>query len=185
MINLVQAIQPNGRAFKQCHRSQQKLRVRVLSAVLVSLVCGVCSSSHSYATTTQPEPPHTHQLIESAVSADQGDRSDSQTIDINGASVLDLATLLPGIGPEKAQRIVDWRRANGAFQFKQQLLQVSGIGSKTLERIADFFHIGNGKNPYSKSQLSAPATNQKPSVLSNIVTQANEDAQRASAEAAN
>ncbi len=64
------------------------------------------------------------------------------TVDINSASIDELAAALPGIGPGKAQRIVDWREANGPFQSIDQLLEVSGIGPVTLENIRPFVRIG-------------------------------------------
>ncbi len=64
-------------------------------------------------------------------------------VDINSASIDELAAALPGIGPGKAQRIVDWREANGPFQSIDQLLDVSGIGPVTLENIRPFVRIGD------------------------------------------
>lgn len=57
-----------------------------------------------------------------------------------GASLVNLNTAdqsaletLPRVGPSLAQRIIAWRESNGPFTSVDQLLDVSGIGEKTLE----------------------------------------------------
>lgn len=54
---------------------------------------------------------------------------------LNRATAIELQSL-PGIGPAKAQAIVDYREARGGFQRIEDLLQVKGIGPKIYEKIA-------------------------------------------------
>lgn len=55
-------------------------------------------------------------------------------IDINSASTKQLAAI-KGIGPKLSQAIVSYRDAHGAFHNVDELIQVRGIGKKSLERI--------------------------------------------------
>lgn len=55
-------------------------------------------------------------------------------INLNQASASDLEDL-PGVGPVLAQRIVDWRTANGPFRSVDELGEVSGIGDSLLSQI--------------------------------------------------
>lgn len=48
---------------------------------------------------------------------------------------------LSGIGPSKAEAIIQYREENGFFQSSDDLLEISGIGEKTLEVIADELQI--------------------------------------------
>jgi competence protein ComEA len=57
-------------------------------------------------------------------------------IDLNTAS-LDALTTLPGIGPARAQAIVDHREKKGPFVSVEQVTEVSGIGPATYESIRD------------------------------------------------
>ena len=56
-------------------------------------------------------------------------------VNLNTAGNAELEEL-PGVGPVTAQAIVDWRAANGGFRSVDQLLDVDGIGEKTLEDLA-------------------------------------------------
>jgi competence protein ComEA len=52
-------------------------------------------------------------------------------VSLNTASLEQLESL-PGVGPVTAQKILDWRTEHGAFGSVDELLDVDGIGAKTL-----------------------------------------------------
>ena len=56
----------------------------------------------------------------------------NKRISINYGTLAELDTL-PGIGPTKAQAIVDYRTAHGLFKRLEDIQNVKGIGSKTYE----------------------------------------------------
>lgn len=56
-------------------------------------------------------------------------------IDINSAGVDVLAEKLSGIGPAKAKAIVIYRQLHGPFKTVDELINVKGIGPRTLEKI--------------------------------------------------
>ena len=56
------------------------------------------------------------------------------TININTATKDELVAL-PGIGPAKAQAIVDYRKAHGPFKTVEELKDVKGIGARRFEKL--------------------------------------------------
>jgi uncharacterized protein len=67
-------------------------------------------------------------------------------VDLNTASV-PLLSRVSGLSGGVAKSVVRWREANGAFQNRQDLLKVSGLGAKTFEQSAGFLRIRCGNNP--------------------------------------
>ena len=65
-------------------------------------------------------------------------------VNINTADAKTLARELDGIGPAKAQAIVDYRQKNGTFKTADDLLKVEGIGAKVLEQNRDNIRVEKG-----------------------------------------
>jgi comEA protein len=68
-------------------------------------------------------------------------------ININTASAADFQKL-PRIGPQIAQRIIDFRTQNGPFKRVEELMKVKGIGEKLFDQIKDRIMVG--AEPQSK-----------------------------------
>lgn len=67
-------------------------------------------------------------------------------VDLNTASV-PLLSRVSGLSQTVAKAVVRWRETHGAFASRQDLLKVSGLGTKTFEQAAGFLRIRGGSNP--------------------------------------
>lgn len=69
--------------------------------------------------------------------SDAGGNDDEGKVNINTAGSAELQNI-PGIGPAKAQSIIDYREKNGYFTSEEDIMNVSGIGQKTYASIKDY-----------------------------------------------
>jgi len=73
-------------------------------------------------------------------------------VDINTSSK-QLLTYVSGLGPQLAQNIVDFRKENGAFKSRKELLKVKRMGAKAFEQAAGFLRISDAPNPLDNSAV--------------------------------
>lgn len=71
---------------------------------------------------------------------DEGEVNNDELISINKASAKDLE-LVPGIGPVMASNILEYRKSIVRYQTLEELLNVSGIGEKTLEKMRPYIKL--------------------------------------------
>ena len=66
--------------------------------------------------------------------------SSNTFVNINKATKDELANL-DGIGESKAQSIIDYRNTNGLFKSIEEIMNVSGIGTKAYEKIKNYITV--------------------------------------------
>ncbi len=72
--------------------------------------------------------------------------------DLNTASPA-LLRYISGIGPKLAETIVAHRDAQGAFDARDALRRVPGLGPKTFEQAAGFLRVPEGTDPLDKTPI--------------------------------
>ena len=113
-----------------------------LTLVFCIFLLGMFLGRNSYASQVQSAGFALPQAVQSSEpQSSTGTEPDTiETVNINTATSDQLQTL-PGIGPVLAQRIIDHREANGPFPSAAHLIQVEGLGEKTLHNIMDYITV--------------------------------------------
>lgn len=74
----------------------------------------------------------------------------AQPVNVNTASAEEIAEALKGIGMSKAEAIVDYRNANGKFEHIDELINVKGIGIRTVDINREYILLENSELAASK-----------------------------------
>lgn len=65
-------------------------------------------------------------------------------VNLNTAGPQEL-TLLPGIGPKRAERIVNWRDTHGPFRSLDEVRKATGLSANAMKRLKESVTLGTGK----------------------------------------
>ena len=110
-------------------------------AIVFSLsICLIAAPDTSFAAskeTPSKVEKTTKKATKSTASATDKSKLPSSPININTADK-NMLTQLPGVGPATADSILKYRKANGKFKSANDLLNVKGIGEKTLKKLKPF-----------------------------------------------
>ncbi|MFD1736638.1 helix-hairpin-helix domain-containing protein [Bacillus salitolerans] len=69
-----------------------------------------------------------------------GHINNNKQLNVNNATVEELDAL-PGIGPAKAEAIIQYRKEQGFFRSIEEIQEVPGIGEKLLENLRQYITI--------------------------------------------
>lgn len=103
------------------------------------LVMLVATSMPAAAQLTLPDSTSAFSSLSSSVATEPAPPVLLTVVNLNAASIEELCTL-PGIGPKKAEAIVALRQKKPLTRVTQ-LLQVKGIGAKTLQRLKPMLSV--------------------------------------------
>ena len=71
----------------------------------------------------------------------------AEPVNVNSANAEQIAGSLKGIGLSKAQAIVDYREKNGLFIHVDELVNVKGIGIRTVDQNRGMILLQEGQVP--------------------------------------
>ncbi len=75
-----------------------------------------------------------------------------EPVNVNTADAEELAAALDGVGLSKAEAIVAYRETNGPFEHIDELVNVKGIGIRTVDRNRDNIQLDGEPESESESQ---------------------------------
>ena len=114
--------------------------IGLLLACILGIFVGRNLPDDRASLTKKPQSPAQSDTSDTAGTT-EAEETEIGMININTATKEQLI-LLPGIGETLAQRIIDYRTANGPFQKIEDLMNVTGIGEKRFDAIKDLITTG-------------------------------------------
>lgn len=97
-----------------------------------------------------------HDVNQSALAKSLGDTVETCVnqvgVELNTASK-QLLSYVSGLGPSLAEKIVAYRKKNGPFKSRNELLKISRFGDKAFEQAAGFLRIRDAENPLDGSAV--------------------------------
>lgn len=69
----------------------------------------------------------------------------AQPVNVNSASAEEIAESLKGVGLSKAEAIVNYRNENGNFKHVDELVNVKGIGIRTVDINREYILLGDNE----------------------------------------
>lgn len=124
----------------RANRFSEKEALRVLLLIVSIAACALLiqqsiyyDRAQRYETAVSAVSVSAENSVAESIAAEEAENA---PVNVNTADLQELCRL-KGIGESKAQAIIDYRMNNGLFTYKEELMQVKGIGEKLYASIAE------------------------------------------------
>jgi len=142
----------------------KKIKGTIIILVLIVVVVIVLIIGNNLRQTSQKK-----EEFQEGVEKVEKETEKIEKIDINKADIETLSKL-PGIGHVKSQAIVDYREKNGEFKSSIELINIKGIGKKTLAKLLPYLEmIGDSAEVYAFVAEDTPSSNAASSDITEII----------------
>lgn len=86
------------------------------------------------------ETPTKNESEDTSADDEEKEVAETEKINLNDANLTELDAL-PGIGPTRAQDIIDYREKNDGFQTVEEIKNIKGIGDATFDKMKDLIIV--------------------------------------------
>lgn len=76
-------------------------------------------------------------------------------VNVNQADAAELSAALDGVGMSKAAAIIQYRDQNGPFKHADEMVNVKGIGLRTVEKNRDYIQFGGDSGEQSEDRTKS------------------------------
>ena len=76
-------------------------------------------------------------------------------VNVNQADAAELSAALDGVGMSKAAAIIQYRAQNGPFKHADEMVNVKGIGLRTVEKNREYIQLGGESDEQSEGRAKS------------------------------
>ena len=115
------------------HIAQEKMLIKILISLTILLAAGVVIYNAFF----REKLSGTNFILKSKTISTKTKKKPKkiQKINLNTASKEELVKNISGIGEKTANKIINYRKTNGGFTSKEELMNIKGIGKNKFEKI--------------------------------------------------
>lgn len=115
------------------HIAQEKILIKVLISLTILMAAGVVIYNAFF----REKLSGTNFISKSKTISTKAKKKPKkiQKINLNTASKEELVKNISGIGEKTANKIINYRKTNGGFTSKEELMNIKGIGKNKFEKI--------------------------------------------------